>query len=243
MQTSSERDVLDKIRCQPYYAVRFVPASVDLELQKSRIRTIVTNDAVRLRGWDFPCDVADVMYNGQSFVGAFIDWSSHVEAWRFYASGQFVYFGNPWDLAMDLQQRVRADFDKNVLLAHPSQRDTVAGVFSFVGLIYSITEFYLFASRLTGSLEQQDAMLEVSMRNIDRWALTSGQPGVPFYHFYQARVNNITLRPSGGPSLLSDPVGAANNGLRELFDIFNWDAAESMIRDWQDRLTSRRFAN
>lgn len=198
---------------------------------------------MRLRGWDFPCDVADTTYNGQDFFGGFVDWQNHVEAWRLYSSGQFVYFGSPWDLAFDLQDRLRSEFERVVRASERLLRDEIPGFFSFVGLTYSITEFYLFANRLVTSLRLEDASFRVAMRNIDGWALTAGEPGVILHGPYQAHVNDMRIRAARAAELLADPVGTATYAICELFDVFNWSVDPGVIRNWQDRLISRRFGN
>lgn len=243
LPTSSERSILDSIKKGPYYSLRFVPGVDDLTLPKARIRELVANEAVRLRGWDFPANFHDRVYNAANFVGHFLEFNSHVEVWRFYTSGQFLYFGSPWDIFEDMQARIRDEFNRSVILPHPSARDTVSGVLSFVGLIYSLTEFHLWSSRLMSTLELTDANLRVAMRNIAHWALASGEPLSLFHSFCQATADHAELSVPPGPLLATDPVQTANLAARELFEYFNWNPDEATVRAWQDRLISRRFAH
>lgn len=242
MPTSSERLILDLLKTGPYYTVRFMPGIDDLALPKARLRELVTNEAVRLRGWDFPADFPDRVYNAAHYVGSFLEFDSHVEVWRFYTSGQFVYLGSPWDIFQDLQSRIREEFDRYVILPHSSAGGTVPGVFSFVGLIYSLTEFHLWCSRLMSALELTDATLLVSMHNIAGWALASGEPLSLFHSFCQATTNAAKLSAPSGPMLATNPVQTANIAARELFEYFNWNPDEANVRAWQDRLISKRFA-
>ena len=219
-----------------------MPAADDLNLSKARLRELVTNEAVRLRGWDFPADSSDLVYNAINFVGRFLEFNFHVEVWRFYTSGQFLYLGNPWDVFQDLQSRIREEFNRNVIVPHPSAGDTVSGVFSFIGLIYSLTEFHLWTSRLMSALGLTDASLRVTMHNISGWALASGEPLSIFHSFCRATANDAELSAPPGPMLATDPVQTANIAARELFEYFNWHPEETIVRGWQDRLISRRFA-
>jgi len=242
LPTSSERLILDLITTGPYYTVRFMPSNDDLALSKPRLREIVASEAVRLRGWDFPADFPDRVYNAAGYVGSFLEFDSHVEVWRFYSSGQFVYLGSPWDIFRDLQSRIREEFDRYVIMPNSSAGDSVLGVFSFVGLIYSLTEFHLWCSRVMSALELTDATLLVSMHNIANWALASGEPLSLFHSFCQATTNDAKLSAPSGPMLATDPVRTANVAARELFEYFNWNPDEATVRGWQDRLISRRFA-
>src|SRR4051812_256516 len=112
LPTSFEKKVLDQIKAQPYYAVRLIPDIADRQLQAQEIEALVRQTAVRLRGWDFPHLDREHKYNTPAYLGTSIDWAQHVEFWRAYKSGQFVYIGGFWDNAMDHQIRLRAELDR-----------------------------------------------------------------------------------------------------------------------------------
>jgi hypothetical protein len=242
LPTLSERDVLDRIRTGPYYSVRFIPGDENLDIPKARLKELVAADAVRLRGWDLPSDHASTIYTASAFVGSYLEFNNHVEAWRFYMSGQFLYFANPWDIFEDLQERLKAELGHSITLPHPSVRDSIPGLFSFVGMIYSLTEFHLWASRVIASLTLNSATLRIAMHNISGWALASGEPLAMFFDFYQARSSSAHLRPPMPTDLSANPVATANAAARELFEYFNWSPSEATIRQWQDRLIAGRLA-
>jgi hypothetical protein len=242
LPTLSERDLLDRIRAGPYYSVRFTPGDEKLDITKARLKEIVAADAVRLRGWDFPSDHASTIYTASAFVGSYLEFNDHVEAWRFYASGQFLYFANPWDVFEDLQARLKAELGHGIILPHPSMHDSISGLFSFVGMIYSLTEFHLWASRVMATLSLNSATLQIAMHNIDGWALASGEPLAMFVGFYQAHSSSARLRAPMPTDLSANPVATANAAARELFEYFSWSPSEATIRQWQDRLIAGRLA-
>jgi hypothetical protein len=238
--TSREAAILDKVKAEPYYSVRFQPGT-PLDLSLERTVELVNKSAVRLRGWDLPYYDAKTSVRDQRYVGSHIDWQRHVELWRMYRSGQFVYFGAPWDLAMDSQERLRQEFDRYVL-AERSQKATISGLLSFVGMIYSVTEFYLFAARLAKALETRSVRLDVSLKNVENWALVSGEVGVPWFSFYASRTTRVDYTESDIERLVSDPVADAAINLREIFACFGWDNSADAIKSWQERFMAGRFA-
>lgn len=239
--TPREEEVLRKIREAPYYYVRFIPEQ-PMNLTLEDTLGLIQGNAVRLRGWDFPYYHPNAAGRSQRYAGVQMDWHRHVELWRMYRSGQFVYFGSPWDLDVDLQSRLRLDFERNVVTAHVSQREDVVGVFSFIGMIYSVTEFFLFIARLAKALETPRFIFQLSMKNINGWALVAGEFGVPWHSFYVSRTSRIDLVEEGYDRLVGDPTNAAAAALKEIFACFGWDDAQQAIASWQQRLLAGRFA-
>lgn len=240
MPTSSESALLADLRSSPYYTVRIRP-NVTADLSLDEMRKAVRENSVSLRGWDFPHYDERTVHLAEDYIFNVTNWSGHLELWRLYRSGQFVYFGTPWDVAMDFQPQLRKEFDSFVFSAHASQKQTVRGVLSFVGIIYSVTEFHLFSARLSRHLNFSSGALEVGLRNVEMWALASGQPGVLWHGFYQAHTNDIRLS-SDIENVLADPVVSAASMLKRLFEYFDWTATDVTIKNWQDRLMAGKFA-
>jgi hypothetical protein len=240
LATSDEEAILEVVKAKPYYSVRFLPAS-PMDLSFERTTELVQSSAVRLRGWDFPHYDPNAVVRDQRYIGVQVNWANHVEMWRMFRSGQFVYFGAPWDLAMDNQERLMREF-QHVMVPDPSQRESVPGVLSFVGMIYSVTEFYLFAARLAQALETSGIIFELGLKNVQGWALVAGEVAVPWHSFYQCRTRTIQLRERDYDRLVSDPVADAAAGLREIFSCFGWDNTAGAITSWQERFMAGRFA-
>jgi len=212
-----------------------------MDLSFERTVELVQTNAVRLRGWDFPHYDRKTVLRDQQYLGVQVNWRGHVEMWRMFRSGQFVYFGAPWDLAMDLQQRLLREF-QIVMVPSPSRRESVPGVLSFIGMIYSVTEFYLFAARLAKALETPGLQFEVGLKNVENWALVAGEVGVPWSSFYQCRTRNVRIKEDDYDRLVNDPVGDAGAALKEIFALFGWDNSTGAIKTWQERFMAGRFA-
>jgi hypothetical protein len=165
-----------------------------------------------------------------------------VELWRFYKSGQFIYFGETWDTAMDLQPQLRRQFDMSIIPSRQAERESVVGVLGLIGMIYSCTEFFLFTARLASSLGIASVNLDLGLHNVERYALVPGDMGVPWHGFYQSRIDDIHIERHDDGDLVLDPLAASRAALREIFECFNWDNAEGAIKSWQEKFMTGRFA-
>jgi hypothetical protein len=247
LPTSSEEanEILSLIAKEPYYSVRIAPTRALEPVTLREAKRVVGDNAVRLRGWDFPHFESNDVHNGSSFAFSFVNWQRHVELWRIYQSRQFVYLGASWDTAMDFQEKLRKELD-HMLLPRPAAKESVAGLLSYIGVIYSVTEFYLFASRLANELNYREYVrLEIALHNVDGWALASGDPRVLWHWLYQAHVKTIRI-PAPDPSELfteADAASAAQKGLAVLFAGFNWEDSAGAIETWQRRLIERQFSD
>jgi hypothetical protein len=244
LATTSETAVLEKFKGQPHFSLRIMadPPAGGLSLLDAR--KLVESNVVSLRGWDFPhVDPRDT-YNAGEYVACVTDWERHVELWRMYRSSQFVYIGNLWDISFDTQRNLMAELKRPSVLATPEQKGSIAGAISFVGLIYSITEMYMFASRLATARGVVDKVsINLMLRDIDRWALASGEPAIVWHRFYQSRIPMIDASMDMPASdLIEDFARSAIPAIQEVFQGFNWnDASTNVITQWQDRLLSGRF--
>lgn len=246
LPSTSDADVLKKIDelHQPYFSLRLIPDSKTPELPLPDVKKLILNTKVSLRGWDFPHVNPREVTNANGYVFGAVDWNNHLELWRMYQSGQFIYLGTLWDVLPEFQASLRKEMERNFILATGEQKQSVVGLTSFIGLIYSVTEFYVFAARLASALGVESIELKNFLRNIKGWALASGDPSILWHSFYQCRIEEIDL--SGKlqtKDLVGDPAREASAAIKHLFELFNWnDASPNMIRQWQDKLIGGRFA-
>lgn len=240
LMTSSEKAITDEIRRHPYYSVRLRPAGLAGKLALSDAKTLAMKNAVQLRGWDFPHFDANTVASTPEYVFNTVSWGNHLELWRLYRSGQFVYLGNVWDVFEDIQKRLRAEFDRDVI-ANESQKASVTGCLSFIGMIYSVTEFCLFCARLAKAIEARSIDLDISLHGVGGWALVTGDPAVPWHQFYQSQSDEIQVL-APGADVMADPVAASATALETIFQCFNWDNPAPAIASWQQRFMSGRYA-
>jgi len=237
MTSSEEQVIRNKLKMEPRYAMRFVPGRDDLNFSAKRLHELVTENAVQLRGWDLPH--AHGVENAQEYVFNAVDWEMHLEFWRLYKSGQFVMSSSFWDIRGEIQSQLRQQF--NFVMASPEQKESVRLVVSFVGMIYSVTEYHLFASRLAKAIDIVDFTFELALHNIENIAIVPGELGVPWSAFYRSAVDEIRLK-AASREVVADPLASSVSALREIFECFQWDNSEGAIKHWQERFMAGRFA-
>jgi hypothetical protein len=239
---SKERPILEKLKDAPYYSFRFLPGKENLGYSFSELRAMIENNSVHLRGWDLPHYDRNTVANAQEYIYNTVDWERHLEFWRFYQSGQFIYFSKFWDLSMDLQERLRDEFDRTVRRTSPEEKKNVVGVASFIGVIYSVTEIFVFSARLAKALDIVDFSIYAALHNVENWALVSGEHAAPLHDLYQSHINKITIPNYESIKIIEDPVAIAAQALSEIFQRFQWDNAQGAIQHWQEKFMSGRFA-
>ena len=248
MKSISDREkaVLQKIEQDPYFALQLRPEAPNIKLTHDEARKIVATTKVSLRGWDFPHFLRDEIRNANSYVFNLVDWERHLEIWRLYFSGQFVYFGNLWDVLPHYQESLRKEFEhSDPDLPRGRDLESIKGLTSFIGLIYSVTEFYVFAARLSAALKLSGNIdVKNSLKNVEGWVLGCGDPGIPWYSFYQCEIPSIDIsRTLSIAKLLANPTDEAVLAIQRLFVGFNWnDASGNMIRQWQAKLMAGKSA-
>jgi len=242
LPTTSESNTLERLRAAgPYYSMRLWFPSYSSELTRVAARLNLSDSAVRLRGWDFPhFDDRDEVFTPR-YVGCTLDWERHLEIWRLYLTGQFVYLGSLWDASDSLQPRLRAELDRTIRI--PERHSSpIIGAVSLIGMIYSITEFCLFSQRLGSALgSASQANLQVALLHAEGWALVTGDDNASSLHrLYQSQVDEIRL-PLPPRTFFIDvesALEAARGALVELFGCFGWLNADGAIAHWQRQFVS-----
>lgn len=92
--------VVEKIKSRGYWRVLIRPG----DYQPTRVanilslRKIISECSVQISGWDFPhVSSRSEPTIGQDHIEQVIDWEHYVQYWRFYQSGQFVFYGGVWN--------------------------------------------------------------------------------------------------------------------------------------------------
>ena len=243
MATSSETELLEQVSGAPYYSVQIIPpAAIGKTLPE--IKKLVAESVVSIRGWDFPHADDRETFTADAYVFGLVDWDRHRELWRAYPSGQFVYIGGVWDAEPQLQAQLMNEIRRSIVAANDEEKRSVAGALSFIGIIYSVTEFYLFAARFGAALEAAGLMrIRIVLHGVEHWALAAGEPAVIWHSFYQSRTQQITSDAKVNTAeLFGNPLEHARVAIRDIFTRFNWhDVGDTTIADWQDRIVKSRF--
>lgn len=190
------------------------------------ISELVAPSQVTLLGWYFPHLDREHQANFQDGVQSFtVGVREHLEGYRSYRSGTFAWRGSYWEDVAPQFQAV-------------GQR-----VLSYVGVIFQITEFFLFARRFYERVAP-DATVHLTLRMtdaLDRQLASFQEPWDVGGYF--CRIENVEVDTQCTVAeLVASYDELARNAIRKVFELFNWNnSSEEMIRTWQERLLNRRF--
>ena len=123
---------------------------------------VIEKAKVQLRGWDFPhlSRRENEVGQGSDWIASWADFMGSIEYWRFFQSGQFIYFGAVRESTESEWTARLRDWAKSHL-RHLKDIDwnTVPGYISMVNLLYGFTEYFEFAARLAQAGVYKDKVL------------------------------------------------------------------------------------
>lgn len=215
----------------PRWTVQLQPGTyvADRIPSASHLQRLVQESAISLRGWTFP------------IVGRVSG-----AVWTNFDGGSQSYFNGPGQRP----EALRVYKSGLVVWSSGFGEDTWQGlagqkVISFVALIYSVTEWVLFAKRFYEAILSVDEQVHLAVRasGVNGRRLISLQPDTELYGSLQVEVPSFAIRDTAGVSeLRADPEAIARRIIRRIFEMFNWnDPDEKMIQSWQQTLLQRRF--
>ncbi|MBF6298991.1 ATP-binding protein [Nocardia amamiensis] len=204
-----------------YWYVEILPRVYDKERVPTvvRLKEIRRESVVSLRGWDFPHVDRENDHIFEDGIQSVTHWAHYHEAHRFYRSGLFTW-----------RSLISEDFT-----------DRYAGSISYVSAIYTITEYFVFASRCAALVaDSGDFIIHLGVTGLKDHVLRS-DPGI-FFHDYSTgaerfdRSYDVSLE-----ELRSSHLDLAADAARRLFDLYGLDITLDVIREWQEKFTNRRF--
>lgn len=238
-----------KIKNRGYWMFRTYPtekfeiSDSDLSDLKKSIRDL----SVKLRGWYFPHCPGESgdnsgLYRADNKIQSFSQSGMFNEVWNIYSSGQFI------DLLGLREDWYSEDkwFSPDSVISKIEPGTTIEVVGS---VIYSITEFYLFASELYKYLDCKSITIELALNNAnfldkDHRKLNILDPGRFLFSDYKFRGKNIVFPTmTFNTSELSERfLDIAGEQIMFLFRQFNWDAVSAdLIRTDQEKLIQKRI--
>src|SRR5579872_4593410 len=214
---------LDNLHALPRSFVEVRPVVYESEaLSLAQCQEIVSASQVRVRGWYFPHINRDALSVGPQ--GAFVNnefaggaWSEHIERWRMYRSGHFLFTAKLWEVpGEEIQERMRANM-------FPTMRSDIQGFISFIGQIYGISEAYVFAARLAQAIPYRGPVdITVGLRNVRGWSLGSSEFAVDLGPYVTALEAPEHVAQLESVRLISDPLGHAVDATIGIFQQFGW---------------------
>lgn len=159
----------------------------------SECLAIIETTKVRLRGWDYPhlSSRSTQQQIDNDWVASWAEFSGHTEYWRFYQSGQFLHlfsvreaFEAEWKA--DLLARAR-----HVVWDPAVDWGTVKGALSVENFIYTVTEIFEFATRLSQrGLYSGSLSIDIAISGIQGFILMAGK-GRSWHGFYVAQTDSL----------------------------------------------------
>lgn len=223
--------VIDRIKTRGYWKVIIRPS----DFRRDRIpdfqtlKHIITKSSVSLRGWSFPhvSTKTDIQI-GLDWVQQWVEWSDHVEAWRLYQSGQFVFYGS-----------IRDDWWDQSFWRRPGEDRKPGAILSVIDVVYRIAEIFEFAARLAmtegGSETMTICITLVGLKERQLWFQDQWGEG-----FDYPRIAHIASFPQtfsvSRQELVADPRLLALKASREVFIRFDWTPSIEGLREVQKKL-------
>jgi hypothetical protein len=188
---------------------------------------------VELRGWDFPhVGRSWELPESQDWVGVETDWSNHVEIWRAFRSGQFVFRGGIWTDWLDQHH-----FGSSGQEWKPGEGMPI------VSALWSATEFWEFAARYSQTEAGDDQMyIEVSFSKLrGRVLFGDHEQRAWFRNYGPARMDSFTFaREISRAELISDARRLAVTCAADLFAVFGYEPNLELLVSIQSELFKLR---
>ncbi|MDP8206530.1 MAG: hypothetical protein P9L92_07720 [Candidatus Electryonea clarkiae] len=229
-------EVLNKIKSRGYWKVIIRPSKF-IEERISDIndcRTIVRDNNVLLRGWDYPhYDTNSDPICGLDYVEQFTDWEHHIEGWRFYQSGQFTHY-----------KAISEDWGEENSLLKSNSDIPPNEYLSIIDTVYLITEICEFASRLASkSVLGDSCQIHITLSNTKNRKLFFYDRSRYLSRTYQTILKEIpySISPST-TELISRSNEIALEHIVWLFKRFNWKSVvPGIFKEDQIKLIERRL--
>jgi Putative DNA-binding domain len=215
----------------PHWTVQMRPETFIADRVRTfmALQRLVQESAISLRGWTFP--IAGRV-SGSPWInfesGSQSSHNGHgdrPEAIRVNKSGLVIWRAG---LAEDYWQGLAG---RNVI--------------SFIGVIFAVTEWVLFARRFFESVLSVDETVRLTVRavGLKGRVLVSAYPGIDLHGSYRTELASFEITEIVMVSdLRADPEGVARRMIRRVFELFNWnDPDETMLQNWQQKLIQRQF--
>ncbi len=230
-------DVKEKILSKGYWKIILRP-TVFMEKRIPDLKScidIIRDNEVRLRGWYYPYyDRGSKPDIGDDFIEQSFCWEDygHIEAWRYYQSGQFVHYR-----AVDEEWAI-------ALLSRSQYYIPDTKFIDFIMTIYLFTEIFEFASRLgeKGYLGDSCEII-ITLADAENRTLVSIDRRRHLMANYTAKVKEIKYSTSLLVSdLVANPDDHALDAIKYVFERFGWlDFDKEVFKPIQKKLRDKEW--
>lgn len=221
--------IVTKIRTRGFWRVVIRPSTfVPDRVRYEALEEIMRRAAVRLRGWDFPhFDKGGLAY-GMDFVGSETDWQHHLESWKFFQTGQFVFLGG-----------MKLDWRDQSTLSDPLPGFAARRVLGVIESLWTITEVFELAARLaTTPAGAEEIVVRVELGDLMGRELFVDEPRrMPLQQTCIANIESFAKDFTVSPeALLASADELAVAAAQEVFVRFGWRADAEALRSSQAEL-------
>lgn len=214
-----ETKILEELRAKGYWKIIIRPSEYQKErLTLDQCKELVKNNQVKLRGWYYPHvgDKISEFFKANNYVESFVDWNDHKEIWRMYQNGQFIHYLAFWEDWLT-NYRKQINFSTNVRAG--------TKVKSILMTLYTVTEIFLFASRLASKeIFDKKIMISIQLNNVSERGLVVDEFGRFLRDSYVCMSDQITYKKEYGvKELITKYDELALDATVYIFSLFNWD--------------------
>lgn len=225
---------------QPHWRVNFRPDEYEPELipTPAECFRLVEQTSVRFRGWPYPY-LSSRQEERRRLTNGVESWTDNeyaTEYWRFYQSGQFLHL-------FTLNENNPRNQHQQRLLRRRYGPQT-PGYVDFLGLLYTVTEIFEFATRLClKKLYRGSLAITIELKDIGGFRLWSPDPArhVP----YEWVSHESELRwtwPFPVVELIANNADYALGATIRFYECFGWEdpSKDALRRDQRELLSWHR---
>ena len=219
--------LLDTIRSKGYWRVVIRPNHfVEQRVEDiAALKPILEKSSVRLRGWDFPhVNGKGKAYPDRDSIAQEFEWKEYHEFWRFYQSGQFIYYGG---FVSDWRESAS---DHKGVERHKTLRA--------VDMVVRFTEVFEFAARLAlTQVADTQTHIEIKASGLKDRSIWFNPEKYDPWPTLKAHVAEFRYEDDvPNAKLMAESRELALVAARELFKRFDWDPNLDVLRDMQAML-------
>lgn len=228
MTVSVQNKILEKLKSRGYFRIELRPTKFTKDtFTLTECKEIIEKNQVRLRGWYFPHigKTNGDFYNADDHIVGFVDTSRHYDIFKMFRSGQFVYYLNFWeDWIQHEPYGYNVEFREGVI--RPNVKEVIM-------TLYTITEIFLFASRLASSNFPDKTMhVSIELKNCENRALILDQFGRSLHDTYTCKIPEFKIEKDIPlENIMTDYASLALDTTFKIFEQFNWDKITPETKD------------
>lgn len=224
----SETEVLDKIKSKGYWEVMIRPTSFVKRFNLVEAKTWLEKICVRYYGWTVPVitNNSEQCFFGQNYVEGIFDNYGVIEVWRFYTSGQLVYY-----------RGFIEDWQAGNWYTGIASRETGKSATKVKGIAVTVNEvtmFYQLAKQMLETNKITDQLkVMITLHDIKDRTLATDSAMSILYDDYTCRIPNFILdNDYSKEQLVNKYAEISMNALVEIATVFNWtkDGVQTVLK-------------